>query len=166
LNKTEFETLFNRHFDAIRSFVFYRCGNEEIASDIAQDVFLQVWEKRKELDTIRIKNLLYKIANDFCISNYRHNLCKMNFEHAMMLQSNYEVSPEDEIQFKQLAVNYAAILAQMPENKRIVFLMSREDKMKYRDIAECLHISVKAVEKRMTSALKFLKINLLQNGYK
>ncbi|GHT58655.1 DNA-directed RNA polymerase sigma-70 factor [Bacteroidia bacterium] len=162
LNKTEFEILFNRYFDAIRSFAFYRCGDMETASDIAQDVFLRVWEKRQDLNTSKINVLLYKMAKDFCTSNYRHNLCRMNFEQAMTLQNDCEVSPEDEMQFKQMVADYALVLSKIPENQRVVFLMSREDGMKYRDIAECLHISVKAVEKRMTSALKFIKKNLLQ----
>jgi len=41
LNKEEFKDVFDIHFDAIRSFVFYRCGDMETASDVAQDVFLK-----------------------------------------------------------------------------------------------------------------------------
>jgi len=54
-------------------------------------------------------------------------------------------------------------LEKMPENQRTVFLMSRNDELKYHEIAECLNISVKTVEKRMSAALKLLRNELLSN---
>ncbi|MEA1899112.1 MAG: sigma factor-like helix-turn-helix DNA-binding protein [Bacteroidota bacterium] len=45
----------------------------------------------------------------------------------------------------------------MPEKQRIVFLMSRQEGLKYIEIAERLNLSVKAVEKRMNLALTYLK---------
>ena len=48
-------------------------------------------------------------------------------------------------------------ISQLPEGQRVVFLMNRIDKKKYRVIAEELDISVKAVEKRMHLALKTLR---------
>ena len=48
-------------------------------------------------------------------------------------------------------------LAQMPEKQRIVFLMSRMDQQKNREIAEALNLSIKAVEKRMKQALDYVK---------
>lgn len=44
ISKAEFKQLFDRHFDQIRTFIFYRCGNTDMASDMAQDVFMKVWE--------------------------------------------------------------------------------------------------------------------------
>jgi RNA polymerase sigma-70 factor (ECF subfamily) len=162
LSKAEFKRLFDTHFDAIRSFVFYRCGNPDTASDIAQDVFLRIWEKRERWNGDNMKPLLYKMANDACISNVRAEVCRMNFERSMAVECSGETSPEDGILFEELAATYAETLAQMPETQRVVFLMSREEEMKYRDIAECLHISVKAVEKRMTAALQLLRKRLLE----
>jgi RNA polymerase sigma-70 factor (ECF subfamily) len=49
----------------------------------------------------------------------------------------------------------------MPEIQRVVFLMNRNDEMKYQEIAECLQLSVKAVEKRMSGALQYLRTQLL-----
>lgn len=161
LSKIEFEHLYIRHFDAIRSFVFYRCGDTDAASDTAQDVFLRIWEKRNSLDNSHLEALLYKMANDLFISNYRKEMLRMNFEQSMRLDEETDLSPEEEMQYRQLMADYAAALEKMPEKQRVVFLMNREDEMKYADIAKRLNLSVKAVEKRMTSALKFLRINIL-----
>lgn len=154
--------MFDTHFDAIRTFIFYRCGNTDMASDMAQDVFVKVWEKRKQLNNDNLKSLLYKMANDMVISNYRKNTSRSDFEQSMSLWDGSEAaSPEDELLFEELASSYAQALEKMPETQRTVFLMSRNDELKYQEIAKCLDISVKAVEKRMSAALQYLREKLL-----
>jgi RNA polymerase sigma-70 factor (ECF subfamily) len=132
-----------------------------MASDMAQDVFMKVWEKRERLDNHHLKSLLYKMANDLVISNYRKAATRNDFAQSMAVQNDVTVSPEDEMIFGELAAAYGAALDKMPEKQRTVFLMSRNDEMKYHEIAERLDISVKAVEKRMSAALQYLKVKLL-----
>lgn len=161
LNKAEFKQIFDRYFDTIRSFIFYRCGDVDAASDMAQDVFMKIWEKRDQIDTSQIKALLYKIANDMVISNYRKNTTRLDYEQSMTTNSEAQLSPEEELNFQELSASYAKALEQMPEIQRVVFLMNRNDEMKYQEIAECLQLSVKAVEKRMSGALQYLRTQLL-----
>ena len=160
IGKTEFKELFDRYFDIIRTFIFYRCGDMDAASDMAQDVFMKVWEKRERLHTGNLKSLLYKMANDMVISNYRKDVIHNDFAQSMTFQNDCQ-SPEDEIAYKELAAAYADVLEKMPEMQRTVFLMSRNDELKYHEIAECLGISIKTVEKRMSAALQHLRTKLL-----
>lgn len=161
LDKAEFKQLFDCYFDTIRSFIYYRCGDTDTATDMAQDVFMKIWEKRSDLKDDNLKSLLYKIANDLVISNYRKDVTRMNFQQDMMHQHNESSSPEEELAYKELASSYANLLEKMPETQRIVFLMSRNDELKYHEIANYLDISVKAVEKRMSAALQFLRTKLI-----
>ena len=163
LSKEEFKEIFDTHFDNIRSYVFYRCGDTELASDIAQDVFLKVWEKRNALDCIHIKQLLYKMATDCFISDYRKMLCRLSFAESMTRENDGELTPEDDLAFSELAATYAQTLEQMTEKQRTVFLMNREDGMKYAEIAGHLQISVKAVEKHISAALRLLKLKIGSN---
>ena len=161
LTKNEFKYIYDVHFDAIRSFVYYRCGDEETASDVTQDVFMRVWEKRHFLSVNHLKPLLYKMAMDFHIDHYRKELSRTNFEQSMVAMGNTAFSPEDEMSFNELAVAYSKALEQMTEKQRTVFLMNREDGMKYAEIADCLQISVKMVEKHISLALRLLRKKLL-----
>lgn len=95
------------------------------------------------------------------ISSYRKETSRNHFEQDMIHNDASGLSPEEEILFKELATSYARALEQMPEKQRIVFLMSRNDELKYHEIAGLLDISIKTVEKRMNSALQFLKKVLL-----
>ena len=156
MTHTEFKNLFDIHFDTIRNYIYYRSGDPEIATDIAQETFMRVWEKQIKIEEKKIKGLLYKIARDLFISNYRRQKIVLQFK-LNLKPDIVDHSPEDQLQFEELKEKYETALAKLPEKQRTVFLMSRMEQLKYREIADILGISVKAVEKRMKHALDYLK---------
>ena len=158
----DFKLLFEEHFAAIRNYMFYRSGNTELATDLAQETFMKVWEKRDDINSEKVLGLLYKIANDLFVSNYRKSQHGFRFFEAYQL-NNEELTPEDALSFEELRQSYKRALIEMPEKQRTVFLMSRMENLKYVEIAEITGISVKAVEKRMKKALEFLRQNLIIN---
>jgi RNA polymerase sigma-70 factor (ECF subfamily) len=81
---------------------------------------------------------------------------ELNYKNSLAF-SLADVSPEEEMEYKELQQRYKKALAGLPEKQRVVFLMSRVDGLKYHEIADRLNISVKAVEKRMKNALDDLK---------
>jgi len=162
LTKEEFKHLYDQHFAQVRSYVFFRSGNTELATDIAQETFLKIWEKQDRLQPGKIKGLLYKIANDTFVSHYRKE--KRSFEFFNHYELNgVSYSPEEEMAFEQLKENYKVALEKMPEKQRTVFLMSRVENLKYSEIAGMVGVSVKAIEKRMNLALEYLRISLKTN---
>lgn len=160
VNKTQFKNYFDTYFDAIRNFIFYKCGDTEVASDIAQEVFLKLWEKRDSLEEKSLKALLYKMASDMLISHYRHENVANGFIQNLRTDDEDELQPSDHLHYKELKMRYASALSKMPVGQREAFLMNREDNLKYHEIASRLSVSVKAVEKRISSALSYLRTEL------
>jgi RNA polymerase sigma factor, sigma-70 family len=160
LSKKDFKDIYDEYFDSIRKFVYYRCGDMEMASDMAQNVFMKVWEKRSLLNVKDLKLLLYKIAADYYRDDYRRKKCFMNIEHSITEAHCETNSPEDEMKYNELMEAYTKALEQMTQKRRTIFLMSRDDGMKYAEIADSLKISVKSVEKHISGALQFLKHKL------
>lgn len=161
MDKNAFKHIFDLYFDAIRSYIYYRCTDENLASDIAQDTFLRVWEKRGSLDESNIKALLYKISGDMLVSHFRRNAVQVDYTRHVVAEDAQLLTPQEILQFEELKGKYAQALCEMNPLQREVFLMNREENLKYQEIAERMGISVKAVEKRMTNALQFLKSKLL-----
>ncbi|NOY51399.1 MAG: sigma-70 family RNA polymerase sigma factor [Chlorobi bacterium] len=159
MTKEEFKNIFNHNFDAVRNYIYYRCGDTNMATDVAQDAFMKLWEKNDKIKNENIKGLLFKISSDIFISNYRRKKRELNFS-LRLKQENYHQNPEDIMQFNELQKHYDNVLRLMPEKQRTVFLMHRLENLKYSEIAANLGLSQKAIEKRMKSALGFLRKNI------
>lgn len=156
MTREDFKYLFDQKFDSIRSFIFYKCSDEEMASDIAQDVFTKIWEKGIYLHPDRDKNLLYKMASDAFISKIRRKKTELNFVNSITIE-NSELTGEDNLKYQDLKHQYSKALSDMTRQQREAFLMSRSQGLKYDEIAKSLNISVKAVEKRISNSLALLK---------
>ena len=159
MTQEEFNKLFDLYFDDVRRYVFYRSGDDDVATDIAQDTFLRIWEKQMVIDEKTAKHLLIKISRDMYINRYHREKKAFNFFETYQLNEE-GLTPEDQINFNDLQMAYENALKTMPEKQREVFLMSRIDELKYKEIAEQLGLSVKAIEKRMSQALDHLKTHL------
>lgn len=161
MTKEEFKILFDSYFDSVRSYLFYRGAAKEQASDLAQDVFLKVWEKQLDIDKNGALRLLYKIAGDMFISQYRREKLAESYRSGFREEPS-DSSPEDQLRYRELMDGYVKALAALGEKQRTVFLMARVEGLKYQEIAIRLGLSVKAVEKRMSISLAYLKKTLAQ----
>ncbi len=164
MTKSEFKQCFDQWFDPLRNFIHYRCGDTEIATDVAQEAFMKMWEKNIEYHPHKTKGLLYKIAKELWISQHRKLDSARKYELSLTVQEE-EQTPEKTLEFKELKQKYEAALTKLPPKQRTTFLMSRMENLSYKEIAERLDISVKAVEKRMTLALQSLRKTLAHGKY-
>jgi RNA polymerase sigma-70 factor (ECF subfamily) len=100
------------------------------------------------------------MASDLFINSYHQKKRAQNIFNTIKFDHE-DYSPEEIFVFEQLKNKYEILIEKMPENQRIVFLMSRIDGFQYKEIAERLGLGVKAVEKRMGIALNYLRQALI-----
>jgi RNA polymerase sigma factor (sigma-70 family) len=139
----------------------YRGADEELATDISQDVFMKLWQKDLDFEEPGTKSLLYKMASDAFISHYRKTQVATKYEQTMELKVESNDS-QKQLEYEELHGQYLNALSTMNEKQREVFLMNRTEEMTYKEIAERLNLSVKAVEKRMSQAIGFLREKLIK----
>lgn len=152
----EFKEIFDKHYDAIRNFLYYKLGDIDLAEDLSQEVFMKAWEKRDSIRVDTAHHLLFTIANHLAINHFKS--AKARFEFKLKEQTTQVTleSPQYEMEKDEFAKELQDAIASLPEKQRVVFLMNRIDELTYREIAQRLEISVKAVEKRMHEALEHL----------
>jgi RNA polymerase sigma-70 factor (family 1) len=156
IDKSIFIELFKQLYAQIKNFVYYKTGDIDAAEDITQEAFIKVWEKRNEIRQNSVKSLLYTIAGNLCKNRFEHQ--QVVFEFANNFQQNeFSSSPEFELELKEFNNKLQNAIGALKEKDRIVFLMNRIDGLTYKQIAENLGLSQKAIEKRMKSALDELK---------
>ena len=156
----DFKMIYDRHFDDLRRYLIFRSGDQDLSLDIAQNVFMKVWTKKIEIASGNIKSLLFKMATDEFISNIRKKKVEKEYIESVNLRLIREPDNNDDLLEKKLLFQKA--LNQLPEKQKTALLMNKMQGLTYKEIAEVLNLSQKAIEKRIGLALKALKQNLNQ----
>ncbi|MEM7371552.1 MAG: RNA polymerase sigma-70 factor [Bacteroidota bacterium] len=151
-----FKSLYDRYYDAIRNFLYYKSGNIYLAEDLTQEAFLILWKKRESIDPDKVKSYLYTIANNLFLNEVKHQKVVMKFNQQPVSTTSYE-TPQFVLEEDEFRQKLETAISSLPEKNRVVFLMNRIDKLTYKEIAARLGLSVKAVEKRMHKALLELR---------
>lgn len=147
-----FEHIYKTYAKDIRRFLFYKTQNINRAEDLMQDVFVKLWDNCNKVDYDKVKSYIFSIANNMFLNEVKHdNVVRKYNEHNKKADTNE--SPEFIMLEKEFLDKLNRTIKNLPEKQRQVFLMNRIEKKKYKEIAEQLGISVKAVEKRMHQAL-------------
>lgn len=164
-DQAAFEQLYERHWFQLYQSAFYMVRDTDMSKDIVQDVFLWLWEKRTTLHVDNLRAYLkaavrFKVANFIRSGNIRGSFFD---ELAKLSPSSLSLTSQETTELKELQrVIHDAIL-QLPEKCREIYLLSREEGLSNRRIAERLGISAKTVEAQMTIALKRLRSRI---GYR
>ncbi len=139
----------------LRNYLIYLCGSKEAAEDIAQETFINLWENCEKVEYDTAQYYVFHVARRSFLKIKRHEKVVLKYNDRNKPQDNHQ-SPEFLMQEKQFKEQLLEAIQNLSEAQRTAFLMNRIDNMTYREIAEALGISVKAVEKRIHNALKNL----------
>tara|TARA_B100000963_G_scaffold58019_1_gene46093 strand:+ start:19072 stop:19557 length:486 start_codon:yes stop_codon:yes gene_type:complete len=160
LTAKDFKMIYDTHFDDLRRYLIFRSGDQDLSVDIAQDVFMKVWTKKIEIASGNIKSLLFKIATDEFMNHIRKKKVEKEYIESVNLRWIREPDNSDDLLEKKVLFQKA--LNQLPEKQKTALLMNKMQGLTYKEIAEILNLSQKAIEKRIGLALKSLKQNLNQ----
>ena len=159
LSSTEYRRVFDEYYSAIRTYLYFKTSDNELAEDLAQDTFVKLWDNRDRINLKTVKSYLYTIAGNLAINQLKRNQLKYKFINQVEKRKN-DMSPEYLLEMKEFDEKLQSVLAEIPEGAREVFLMNRIEGLKYHEISERIGIGVKAVEKRMSKALKIIRERL------
>jgi RNA polymerase sigma-70 factor (family 1) len=159
ISQIEFDQIFIEWYNPLRNSMYYKTGDMQAAEDLVQDTFLKIWEKKETINPETVKSLIYKIANNLFLNRIEHE--KVSFRFVTEYSGNdLSNAPDFELEMKDFDKKLQNSLGELDEKSRSVFLMNRIDELTYSQIADNLGLSVKAVEKRMSKAIAFLKERL------
>ena len=154
-----FKSVFNKNYEYIRNYLFYLSGDINLAEDLVQDIFLQLWEKRNNVKGDTVRAYLFSIARNAFLKNYRQKKYDLKFKSTYFEYIDNK-SPEYLLELKEFDQKLQKTISEMPEKCRVIYLMNRIDEMTYSEIAANLNVSVKAIEKQMSKALVILEKKL------
>lgn len=166
---TAYRQLFYDYHPRLILFANKFTNDMEAARDIVQDAFLSLWEKSAYL-TIKTSPsaYLFKIVRNQSLNYQRHLKVKQSadeelaqsisaYEHSVYVDIN---DPFQSLMETELESKIAHALNDLPEKCRSVFVMSRNEHLRNKEIADKMGISVKMVEKYITKAIRVLRVEL------
>lgn len=164
-DENAFRKLYDIFFPKITRYSEYFLKSAHQSEDIVSDVFLELWKNRKKLSGVNnLEGYIYTITKNKAIQSInqdkKRKYSSYDLDHFTFLIDH--VSPE-EIQIqKELEITINEAINELPKRCRLIFLMAREDGLKYREIAEKLSISEKTVNAQMVTAIKKLTEYLIK----
>ena len=154
-----YNTIYNEHASAIWRFIYFKCGNSAQADDLVQDAFIKLFQNCAKVTPAKAKSYLYTVANNAFLNEIAHSKVVLKHKNQSPSNTNKE-TPQYLLEEKEFNEKLQKAIANLTESQRTAFLMNRIEGKKYKEIAEILNISVKAVEKRISKALASLRINI------
>lgn len=159
------EKLFAIYFPRLNDFARKVIKDEAISQDIVQDVFMKVWEIKNKIKIINIEAFLFRLVRNKCIDYIKHvkivNTQLQEFEDSSKYEELYRIDFVGDEPYlliaKELKSKIDSIVEQLPQRCREVFILSRINGMKNREIAEKLNINIKNVERHLNRALLSFK---------
>jgi RNA polymerase sigma-70 factor (ECF subfamily) len=152
--------IYDNHFDNLRRYLYYRSGDQDLSADIAQNVFMKIWKKKIDISKGNIKSLLFKMGTDEFISNYRRSKIERDYVNSQDFKLVHENNDQND--FAEKKQKFEKALMTLTDKQRVALLMNKMEGLTYKEIAESLNLSQKAIEKRISQALSALK-NILND---
>lgn len=163
-DRSLFDELFTRYYRPLCYRAYIQISDRTESEDIVQSLFLSLWDNRESLNlTYSIESYLIGAVNNLCNNYKKRNIVKDRWESSTLIARTIEgiVCNSDHLILEdELIKRYNRALDMLPPRCREVFLLSREQDLKYREIALKLNISEKSVESHMRRALQILRSEL------
>jgi len=158
LEDRNFERLFRDFFPPLMAFARKILGDEDDAREVVHQVFINLWEKRSEIDlSTSLKSYLFTSVHNRSLNAIRDRK-KFSSEEVPDVAGDWDVSAQ--IEGMELEGKIREAIDTLPEKCREIFEMNRFEGLKYAEIAGKLNISIKTVENQMSKALKILREQL------
>lgn len=159
-NELAFNELFLTYYDKLVAFSVQYVKQQECAEEITSELFVKLWLRRNTLPDILNPEVYVYISIKNASLNYlrgskKNSRVGLDTEEegtVLQLSDNRRL----ELETKELSRKLDEAIAALPEQRRIIFRLIREDELKCREVARILNISVRTVENQMYKAVKTL----------
>lgn len=153
-----YEKIYFSTKDRLISFVRTNIRNNSIADDIIQECYIRLWEKLETLqDDHTIVALLRKYAHNLII-DYVRKTARETLRHTVyQQQQDATCTADNQLLLKEMLQDYDSVIQALPQKRRIIYRMVREEGLSHREIAARLNISTNTIEKHMNEALHTLR---------
>jgi len=165
-----FELLVKRHQGRILNLIFRFIGNRTQAGDLAQEVFIRVWQAAPRYKPqAKFTTWIYRVATNLCLNELKSSSRrKLLFSEILAdagrtpnEEETVTPSAEDILLAEERSRQISHTLQTLPENQRMALILKRYDNLSYHEIANIMDCSVSSVESLLVRAKRNLQEKLI-----
>lgn len=158
-----FKQIFKLFYTGLLQFSTSMIKAKEVAEEVIEDVFVKLWNNRREMDSIGNLQVYLYVA----VKHQSLNYIKRQSGKAFVELNNFDIicselvpSPEDLMVASEMLQAVNTAIRELPPKCRIVYKLVKEDGLKYKEVAEILNISPRTVENHIALAIKKITLAL------
>jgi RNA polymerase sigma factor (sigma-70 family) len=153
------ELLYQQYYRSLLSLAFTFTKDSAASEDIVQETFVHVWQNHKQLGQYHersIEHYLVRVVKFKSITHYRTSIKEHQNKHQLLKDKRgiQEFSPEAMLVHKEFISEVRNLIETFPTRERECLLVKMEEELTNQQIAIRMGVSVKAVERSITSAYK------------
>jgi RNA polymerase sigma-70 factor (family 1) len=158
-DKAALELVYRQYWSKLYLYAFNVLRERDICEDIVQEIFIDLWTKKREVEISNLKAYLfqsvkYKIFNQLRRKKYKRQLL------SQLNAINRQYKIDDLYEKKELSTIIKKVISELPEQRKIIFQLSRIDGLSNKEISEILNISVQTVKNQISKSLNFIRESL------
>lgn len=161
-NRKMFNQFFTEYYINLCRFAYTYVKDNDTAEEIVQEIFISIWEQRKNFQiNTSIRSFLYTSVKNRALNYIRNEKTRSKHEDEFAKEQASRVTHiVDFCEREELTYVIDEAVNELPEQCRLIFDLSRNQSLTYKEIAQKLDISPKTVENQMGIALKKLRSKL------
>jgi len=157
-----FNTIYKQYSKPLYIYLLHKLKDPEMCNDILQDIFVNIWEKREQLEIeISVKSYLYQAARFKIVDLYRRDV---KYQKYLAGLAEFIVDSStiiDRIDNRNALVELQNAVNKLPEKMREIFILSRFQYQTTNEIASKKNISRQTVKNQISKALRILRVNYM-----
>jgi RNA polymerase sigma-70 factor (ECF subfamily) len=161
-NLKAFDQLYFKYHKKLYYFAKGYLKSNEKAEGLVQEVFIRIWTNRHKIDEEQSFNaFIYSVAYHAILNIFRKEARERKYINQYRLFRDLKSNNTSlDVEYNNLKELANDVIEKLPQKRKVVFKLSREEGLSNQEIAEKLGISKKTVENQIHSALKFIKEEL------
>lgn len=160
-HKDAFEEIFKRYWQQLYNTAFSKLQSHDEAEEIVQNIFCDLWNKRKALLIENLSWYLHTSIRNRVLNQIRHKITERKYcEYYKAFFPQKSNATENTIHYADLSEAVEVAMNKLPKKSRLVFKLNRLEGRSIAEIASSLKLSKKAIEYHLTKSLKELRVQL------
>lgn len=155
-NREAFDVLYHRYWKIVFDAAYKRVDNIDDAKDIAQEVFVQLWQRRTKTPIKQLSSYLFVAARNGVFKHFEHGN-KFVGDAQAAYEQHEPILADQHLLYKEFVQNFAKLIDALPPQQQQIFRMRFEQDMTSQQIADKLNLSPKTVRNLLGRSLAKLK---------